>query len=95
VELERGRVILDDAVCDAGALGSSFRVMLETSRFEPSFARSAAEWGLIERDGRWQGAIAGPERLRFLGFAARHSGLLRSLEIGEENARGGMHGGAG
>lgn len=87
VELERGRVILDDAVSDAGSLGSSFRVVLEVSRNEPGFARNAAEWGLMEAEGRWEGAIPGPERLRFLGFAARHSGLLKSLEIREGGGR--------
>jgi len=94
VELERGRVILDDTVSDAGALGSSFRVTLATSRDEPSFARSAREWGLSDSDGTWSGVIAGPDRLRFLGFAARHSGLLKSLTVDEEtrSQKGGDHG---
>jgi len=86
VELERGKVVLDDAVSDAGALGSSFRVVMETSREEPAFLRSAGEWGLTRQGARWSGAIAGPERLRFLGFAARHSGLLKALRLEENGA---------
>jgi ABC-2 type transport system ATP-binding protein len=87
IELERGHIVLDDTVSDAGALGSSFAVAIETARREPSFARAATDWGLTETAaGRWTGTIAGPERLRFLGFVARHAGLVRSLAIEEETA---------
>ena len=94
IELEHGRVILDDTVTDAGALGSTFAVRLATARAEPSFARAASEWGLIESDpGRWTGTIAGPDRLRFLGFVARHAGLVSGVSIDEETveAEGGRH----
>ena len=94
VELERGRVALDDTVSDAGALGSNFEVALDTVRDEPSFARSVREWGLSGGNGHWSGTIPGPERLRFLGFAARHSGLLKKLTIEEtsDGRRGDAHG---
>ena len=94
IELEHGRVILDDTVTDAGALGSTFIVRLETARDEASFARAATEWGLVEASaGRWTGSIAGPDRLRFLGFVARHAGLVRGFGLDEEtsNARGERH----
>jgi len=84
VELDRGRIALDDAVSDAGALGSTFLANVETSRLEESFVRAAREWGLKQIDERrWSGAIAGPDRLRFLGFVARHAGLLASVELRE------------
>ena len=87
IELERGRIILDDTVSDAGALGSTFAVRLETARAEPAFARAAGEWGLAETsEGRWRGSIAGPDRLRFLGFVARHAGLVRGFGLDEETA---------
>lgn len=87
IELEHGRVVLDDTVTDAGALGSTFAVRLTTSRAEPSFARAATEWGLSETsEGRWVGTIAGPDRLRFLGFVARHAGLVAGVAIEEETA---------
>lgn len=97
IEMERGRVILDDAVSDAGALGSSFRVELATARPEPGFARNAGEWGLAEcMSGVWGGSIAGPDRLRFLGFVARHSGLIKNVSIREDrnvSAEEGSHAG--
>lgn len=84
IELEHGRIILDDTVTDAGSLGSIFAVRLDTARPEPSFGRAAIEWGLAEAaDNHWTGAIAGPDRLRFLGFVARHAGLLRGVAIDE------------
>lgn len=84
VELEHGRVVLDDTVADAGALGSRFVVALETAGTEPSFARAALEWGLVERiANHWRGTIAGPDRLRFLGFVARHAGLVRQIHLDE------------
>lgn len=95
IELEHGRIVLDDTVTDAGHLGSTFRVELATARPEPSFARAATEWGLAETaPARWTGSIAGPDRLRFLGFVARHAGLVRGVAIEEDGSveRGGRLG---
>ncbi|MDK9695303.1 MAG: ABC transporter ATP-binding protein [Siculibacillus sp.] len=87
IELEHGRIILDDTVTDAGALGSTFVVRLTTARDEPSFARAAREWGLEETgEGAWAGSVAGPDRLRFLGFVARHAGLVRGFSLDEDTA---------
>ena len=84
VELDHGRIALDDTISDAGALGSTFLAKVETSRTEASFARAAQEWGLRQLDDlSWTGEIAGPDRLRFLGFVARHAGLLAGVELRE------------
>lgn len=92
VELESGRIVLDDTVADAGALGSSFVARIETTRREESFARAAREWGLAEEPQRvWTGVIAGPDRLRFLGFVARHAGLTAGLELREKQVEGAGH----
>ena len=84
VELDHGRVVLDDTVSDAGALGSSFAVAIRALPGWTAFRQAAAEWQLVEgAPGVWSGVIAGPERLRFLGFAARHSGAIAGLSIEE------------
>lgn len=83
VELDRGRIVLDDTIADAGALGSAFAVVCETTRDEASFARAAAEWGLAAEGRAWSGTIAGPDRLRFLGFVARHAGLVATFSMTE------------
>lgn len=84
VELDRGRIVLDDTVSDVGALGSTFLVEVEASRAEESFDRAAREWGLMQfEERRWRGVIAGPDRLRFLGFVARHVGHVSGVELRE------------
>ncbi|MDE2375767.1 ABC transporter ATP-binding protein [Bradyrhizobium sp.] len=90
VELDRGRIVLDDTVSDAGALGSTFFAQIETGRPEESFARAAREWGLAQvEERRWRGTIAGPDRLRFLGFVARHAGRLAGVELREAHRENG------
>jgi len=87
IELDQGRIALDDTINDAGALGSHFAVAVEALRPEPSFARAAAEWGFLETaPGHWAGRIAGPERLRFFGFVARHAGLVGAVHVAEAPA---------
>jgi ABC-2 type transport system ATP-binding protein len=85
IELERGRVALDDAVVHAGSLGMRFACRLTVARADEAFARAANEWGLVpDALGRtWSGSISGPDRLAFLGFAARRSGLISNLSITE------------
>ena len=85
VELQQGRVVLDDAVADAGALGTMFSARIDLARADAAFARAAAEWGLAADVAGlcWSGAVAGPERLAFLGFIARHSGLVSGVQIME------------
>ncbi|HMN71110.1 MAG TPA: ABC transporter ATP-binding protein [Rhodoblastus sp.] len=89
VELDSGRIVLDDTVADAGALGSRFFARIETARAEDSFSRAAREWRLAEGPERvWTGAVAGPDRLRFLGFVARHAGLVAGVELREQSSEG-------
>jgi ABC-2 type transport system ATP-binding protein len=85
VELQQGRVALDDTVSNAGGLGTRFLCKLSLARADAAFARAAADWGLTpDAAGRdWAGVLAGPDRLAFLGFAARHSGLISALQIME------------
>lgn len=85
VELQQGRVILDDAVSDAGALGTMFSCRITLARSEAAFSRAATEWGLASAPGEceWSGLVAGPDRLAFLGFVARHSGLISGVHIME------------
>jgi ABC-2 type transport system ATP-binding protein len=84
VELERGRVALDDIVTHAGGLGTGFLARLRVARPEPAFVRAAGEWGLASDDAiTFAGEIAGPDRLRFLGFVARYSGTIAGFEMKE------------
>jgi ABC-2 type transport system ATP-binding protein len=83
IELDMGRVVLDDRVADDVALAGRVRCRLVLRRDEPAIAHALAEWGLAGDGLVWQGAIAGPDRLRFLGMLARYVGVLTHIELEE------------
>lgn len=86
VELDHGRVALDDRIADAGSLRSRLACRLELTRADDAVARALRSWGLAEADeGRvWEGSVAAPDRLRFLGTLSRYSGLLAAVALHEE-----------
>ena len=89
IELDQGRVVLDDRVADLVDLGSRLSCHLRLGRADDAFARAIAEWGFQGSDGgrSWAGEVAGPDRLRFLGLLSRYAALLTSVhwdEVGEE-----------
>jgi ABC-2 type transport system ATP-binding protein len=86
VELDRGRVVLDDRVDGAAALDAVLRCRVELAQASEAAAAALGAWGLVATNGGrvFEGVIAGPDRLRFLGALARYAGLLRSLALDEE-----------
>jgi len=86
VELDRGRVVLDDRVADTVDMDSVLEVRLSIARPEEAFARTITEWGFLDGgDGRvWEGRVAGPDRLRFLGMLSRYAGLVNGINMEEE-----------
>ena len=86
VELDLGRVVLDDRVADAGRVGERLRCRIELVRPDEACRAALADWRLVADEAglRFDGEIAGPDRLRFLGTTSRYAGLIRRLEIGPE-----------
>jgi ABC-2 type transport system ATP-binding protein len=84
LELDLGRIVLDDRVADDVALAGQVRCRLVLRREEPAIARALSEWGLTGEGLVWQGTIAGPDRLRFLGMLARYVGVLTHIELEEQ-----------
>ncbi len=84
VELDLGKVILDDRVADAGALTDRLPCRVDLIRADAACRDALLEWAFVgdEAGLRFHGEIAGPDRLRFLGMAARYAGVIRHLEIG-------------
>jgi ABC-2 type transport system ATP-binding protein len=92
VELDHGRVVLDDRVADLVDLDSRLNCTLGLSRSDDAFARAITAWGFTPSMGGtvWQGQVAGPDRLRFLGLLSRYAALLGSMhwdEIIDEKQR--------
>jgi ABC-2 type transport system ATP-binding protein len=83
VELDRGRILLDDRITGPGALDETLACRLELARPDESAARSLDSWGFraINGDCRFEGSVAAPDRLRFFGMLARYSGLIVDLSI--------------
>jgi len=86
IEMDQGVVTLDDRVADAVSLSSRLDVSINLARRDEAFARAIADWGFAGRDdGRvWDGVVAGPDRLRFLGMLSRYAGLLSAIRMEEQ-----------
>lgn len=84
IELDRGKVVLDDRVADAPLTG----VLVCTVRLrrpDEAIAKALREWGFTEGDAghEWSGKVAGADRLRFMGMLSRYVGLLVKVSLDE------------
>jgi ABC-2 type transport system ATP-binding protein len=88
VEMDQGRVVLDDKVADRVALNAQLRCTLRLVRAEEAFHKAITQWGFHSGDGglNWQGVVAAPDRLRFLGVLSRYAGLLSGVQLEEESS---------
>lgn len=85
IEMDMGKVVLDDKVADAVTLTAKLTCRIVLSRFEPAFAKALDGWKFASRDDNriWEGEIAGPDRLRFLGIISRYTALVSDLSLSE------------
>jgi ABC-2 type transport system ATP-binding protein len=83
IEMDQGRIVLDDRVADLVDLTSRLRCRLVLTRADDAFARAVAPWGLRSFDQgiTWEGWVAGADRLRFLGLLSRYAALLDSIRL--------------
>ncbi|MCK6391349.1 MAG: ABC transporter ATP-binding protein [Azonexus sp.] len=87
IEMDTGRVVLDDKVADDAALTDRLACRIVLKRFEPAFAKAIDGWHLQSDEARmlWQGSIAGPDRLRFLGVLSRYTALISDMSLTEQH----------
>jgi ABC-2 type transport system ATP-binding protein len=87
IELDQGHVVLDDRVADLVALASRLSCSVGLLRPDEAFARAIHAWGFTgDAAGLiWQGSVAGPDRLRFLGVLSRYAALLAQIHMDEAN----------
>jgi ABC-2 type transport system ATP-binding protein len=88
IEMDMGKVVLDDKVADAISLTATLNCRIVLQRFEPAFAKALDGWKFVSRDDNrvWEGEIAGPDRLRFLGIVSRYTALVSDLSLAEAGA---------
>ncbi len=85
VELDLGQIVLDDHVDDVVDLNSILNCTINLSQDNEAFAKTIDEWGFTQTNGQWQGQVAGPDRLRFLGVLSRYAGLIKGIEMKEDD----------
>ena len=85
IEMDMGKVVLDDKVADAISLTATLTCRIVLSRFEPAFAKALDGWKFTSHGENlvWEGNIAGPDRLRFLGIISRYTALVSELSLAE------------
>lgn len=85
VELDQGKVVLNDQVADEVDMDSILDCEVRLLRPATAFAKTVGDWGFVSDDGIvWKGAVAGPDRLRFLGVLSRYAGLLGGIKMEEK-----------
>jgi ABC-2 type transport system ATP-binding protein len=85
IELDMGKVVLDDRVADDVSLSGLIDCRILVKRPDPALAKALAAWQFADLgDGlAWQGQVAGPDRLRFLGMTSRYVALISDLKMTE------------
>ncbi|MDO8607976.1 MAG: ABC transporter ATP-binding protein [Phaeospirillum sp.] len=83
IEMDQGKVALDDRVADDVEMTARLDCAIRLTRAESAFAKAMAEWRFASDDGgiNWRGVVNGPDRLRFLGVLARYAGLIAGIEM--------------
>jgi ABC-2 type transport system ATP-binding protein len=88
VELDMGRVVLDDRVADDVSLTGMLDCRISVKRPEPALAKALSAWNFADLGGglEWHGHVAGPDRLRFLGMTSRYVALISDLQMTEADS---------
>ena len=88
LELDMGKVVLDDRVADDVSLSGLLDCRVEVKRREPAFIKAIGAWNFRDAGGGliWEGTVAGPDRLRFLGMLSRYVALTTHISLTEIEA---------
>nr|MBP8898121.1 ABC transporter ATP-binding protein [Sulfuritalea sp.] len=85
VEMDMGKVVLDDRVADDVSLSGQFACRISIKRSEAAFAKAMQAWKFRDLgDGlEWAGEVPGPDRLRFMGMTSRYVALISDYSLAE------------
>ncbi len=85
IEMDLGKVVLDDRVADDVSLSGRFVCRIAIKRAEPAFAKAMQTWNFRALgDGlTWEGEVPGPDRLRFMGMTSRYVALISDYSLEE------------
>jgi ABC-2 type transport system ATP-binding protein len=88
VELDLGKVVLDERMADNVSLTGLLSGRVVSRQAEPALAKALAQWNFTALDAggtEWEGLIAGPDRLRFLGMVSRYVAVVSHVSLTEIN----------
>ncbi len=87
VEMDQGKIVLDDEVADLVDMSSVLLCSINMVRADDAFTKALTEWGFKPGNDPkvWSGKIAGPDRLRFLGMLSRYAALLAGIQMNESS----------
>jgi len=85
IEMDMGKVVLDDRVADDSGMDTLLDCHVDLRRADAAIAKALEGWGFAPRNEglSWHGQVAGPDRLRFLGMVSRYVGLLTRIDMKE------------
>lgn len=88
IEMDLGKVVLDDRVADDVSLAGRLLCRIVIKRTEAAFIKAIGAWNFAESgDGLvWEGHVAGADRLRFHGMVARYIALIADISLVESQA---------
>lgn len=85
IEMDRGRIVLDDRVEDAVGTAGRLNCSITISKPLDAFDKTISQWNFTSSDNlQWNGVVAGPDRLRFLGTLSRYAGLIKAVHMAEK-----------
>lgn len=86
VELDRGRVVLDEQVVDDVDMASRMHCVLTLSRPGTAMEDTLRSWQFSQVPGtqEWHGSLPAGDRLRFFGMLSRYTGLLARVHMEAE-----------
>jgi ABC-2 type transport system ATP-binding protein len=85
IEMDMGKVVLDDKVADDVSLSGRFACRLVARRADAALTKALTAWKFTaDTDSLvWSGEVAGPDRLRFIGVLSRYVALIGDLSLHE------------
>jgi ABC-2 type transport system ATP-binding protein len=85
IEMDMGKVVLDDRVADDVSLSGQFACRISIKRSEPAFAKAMQTWSFRDLGSglEWEGEVPGPDRLRFMGMTSRYVALISDYSLTE------------
>jgi ABC-2 type transport system ATP-binding protein len=85
IEMDMGKVVLDDRVADDVSLSGQFACRISIKRNEAAFVKAMQAWNFrdLGEGLEWEGEVPGPDRLRFMGMTSRYVALISDYSLAE------------